>query len=80
MCPYDWPSPEDVEYDEEGEFVEVSHACLDKHVLQLADGSGERFYLPEPYSVGEYSVQVQLPRGISCQKCLFQWKWNVGEL
>ena len=80
LCPYDWPADDDLEYDDDGNMVEVSQSCLDKHLLELADGSGTRFYLPEPYRVGEYSVDVRLPPGLSCDKCLLQWKWNVGQL
>ena len=79
LCPYDWPADDDLEYDDDGNMVEVSQSCLDKHLLELADGSGTRFYLPEPYRVGEYSVDLQLPPGLSCNKCLLQWKWNVGQ-
>ena len=79
LCPYDWPADDDLEYDDDGNMVEVSQSCLDKHLLELADGSGTRFYLPEPYRVGEYSVDLQLPPGLSCSKCLLQWKWNVGQ-
>ena len=39
-----------------------------------------RYYLPEPYSTGEHSVEAQLPEGLECERCLFQWKWNVGRL
>ena len=79
LCAYDDPDYDDVEYDDDGDFREVTQACLDKHLLQLADGSGSRFYLPEPYRVGEYSIEVQLPSGVTCRKCLIQWKWNVGK-
>ncbi|KAL8595513.1 hypothetical protein ACOMHN_000722 [Nucella lapillus] len=79
LCPYDSPGPGDVERDDvSGALVEVRQACLDRHVLQLADGSGTRYFLPKPYRVGQYSVDLQLPAHVSCDKCLLQWKWNVA--
>ncbi|RUS79991.1 hypothetical protein EGW08_012256 [Elysia chlorotica] len=38
VCPYDDPEPGDVEWDEDGNFVEVTQDCLDRHVLELEDG------------------------------------------
>ncbi|GFS18892.1 high mobility group nucleosome-binding domain-containing protein 5 [Elysia marginata] len=77
VCPYDDPEPGDVELDDNGDFVEVTQDCLDRHLLELEDGQ-TRYYLPEPYSTGEHSVTVQLPPDLECEQCLFQWKWNVG--
>ncbi|XP_071098105.1 uncharacterized protein [Haliotis cracherodii] len=77
LCPYDDPDEDDIETDGNGNFREVSHACLDKHILETEDGE-TRWYLPEPYKIGTYTVKVKLPWGISCRNCLFQWKWNVA--
>ncbi|KAK6184668.1 hypothetical protein SNE40_007097 [Patella caerulea] len=77
LCAYDNPRGEDLEHDTNGNFVEVSHECLNKHLLQVEDG-GTRWYLPAPYKVGLYTVRVKLPEGLSCHNCLFQWKWNVA--
>ncbi|XP_042861748.1 uncharacterized protein LOC122246958 [Penaeus japonicus] len=54
-----------------------SQRCLDKHLLDMADGSGSRYAL-DGSVLGDHTVHVQLPRGVSCSHCVLQWKWTVG--
>ena len=49
--------------------------CLDQYLLQSLGGDTE-FYPPRD---GLHTVQLQLPVGLYCQQCVFQWKYNTGE-
>jgi len=61
--------------------------CLDRNVLQLLSGSsrdsgGTRS--STRYRVGlraarMHAVDVQLPPGLQCEHCLFQWKYHTGK-
>jgi len=55
----------------------VTHECLDKHVLQLADGSGTRFPI-STRRVGMYQTDLKLPDGMVCSQCVIQWKYHAG--
>ena len=55
----------------------VTHECLDKHVLSLADGAGTRHVIGS--DVGMYNLKVKLPPGLTCSQCLLQWKWHTGK-
>ncbi|XP_068209369.1 uncharacterized protein [Palaemon carinicauda] len=57
--------------------AEDSQRCLDKQLLQMADGSGSRYYL-EGHVRGSHTVHVKLPDRLSCSHCLLQWTWVVG--
>ncbi|WAR03583.1 hypothetical protein MAR_010141 [Mya arenaria] len=63
--------------------VPVKQACLDKHVLQRADGQGTK----EPINdkrTGYWNMDFRLPAGMTCSQCVIQWKyhaansWGVG--
>ncbi|XP_022343370.2 uncharacterized protein LOC111136653 [Crassostrea virginica] len=57
-------------------FTPVTQECLDKHVLNLTNGEGTRYYIaPE---TGEYTVQLLLPQAVECSQCVLQWKYNTG--
>lgn len=79
ICPYDKPAPEDIERGANGQFIEVTQRCLDKHPIPLADGSGYRYELPSPWKRGIHTVKLRLPFNLVCNKCLFQWKYNTGK-
>jgi len=50
--------------------------CLDRNVLQLADGSGTRYVIkPNVYHV---KTQLKLPEELECDQCVLQWKYNAG--
>ena len=46
------------------------------HLLKLTNGE-TRWYLPSAEN-GEFTVDVQLPAGVSCDHCVFQWWWTSG--
>ncbi|XP_060078313.1 uncharacterized protein LOC132557801 [Ylistrum balloti] len=54
----------------------ATQECLDQHVLQLADGSGTKYYITS--AVGHYTMKYKLPAGLTCTQCVLQWKWHVG--
>ncbi|CAG0907088.1 unnamed protein product [Darwinula stevensoni] len=53
-----------------------SQKCLDKYVLQQADGSGERYY-PGPGN-GVFTVRYLLPKDVLCSQCVLQWRYVAG--
>ena len=56
----------------------ATHECLDKHLLELADGSGTR--LPILPGQEHLDVKLKLPTGLTCEQCVFQWKYHTGTL
>jgi len=58
------------------EGVEVTQECLDKYPLELADGSGTSYDLGR--QKGPVKVQVKLPPGLTCERCVFQWHWKCA--
>ncbi|XP_042228868.1 uncharacterized protein LOC121870955 [Homarus americanus] len=64
LCPHNRPS------------IPVTNECLDKYVLQKADGSGPR-YFPEPGTKIFYA-KYRLPRGLTCTQCVLQWRYVAG--
>ncbi|GIY80715.1 hypothetical protein CEXT_134761 [Caerostris extrusa] len=50
--------------------------CLDRHPLQLADGSGTKYNLGSQR--GHVKVQLKLPDGFKCERCVFQWHWKCA--
>ncbi|XP_064601261.1 uncharacterized protein LOC135467415 [Liolophura sinensis] len=58
----------------------ITHECLDKNLLKLADG-GTRFevYGKVGYGVSEkFEIKLQLPQDLICTQCVLQWKYNAG--
>ena len=57
----------------------ATHSCLDNNLLPLANGLGvTRYSLPEGSGNGWYTVSLQLPMGLTCEQCVFQWKYHAG--
>ncbi|GAB6030371.1 hypothetical protein CHUAL_007250 [Chamberlinius hualienensis] len=55
---------------------ESSQECLDEHVLELADGSGTKYYIPaDAPNAGIFNLNVKLPKDVTCFQCLFQWHY-----
>lgn len=54
----------------------ATHECLNKHLLQLADGSGTRYRIRN--RKGHYYIKLRLPAGVTCDQCVFQWKYHTG--
>ncbi|XP_035213000.1 uncharacterized protein LOC118186931 [Stegodyphus dumicola] len=57
--------------------VKVDQDCLDKHPVPLADGSGNRYILRN--AKGFLDIQLKLPKGLKCERCVLQWHWKAGK-
>ena len=53
----------------------VTHECLDRHLLRLADGTTR---LPVTSDMYDVTVSLRLPAGLTCSQCVLQWKYNTG--
>ncbi|XP_076099556.1 uncharacterized protein LOC143069009 [Mytilus galloprovincialis] len=49
--------------------------CLENHILEI-DGRGIRYELGQ--ASGDIEVKVRLPPGLTCNRCILQWKYNTG--
>lgn len=49
--------------------------CFNKHVLQLADGSGSKLPVDK---TGLYKAKLRLPSGVKCNECVIQWNYRGG--
>ncbi|KAK6959371.1 cell wall integrity and stress response component 4 [Biomphalaria glabrata] len=58
--------------------VEVTQECLDKIVLEKADGNGTKYFLPESQSNQFFNVSLRLPSDLTCKQCVIQWKYRTG--
>ena len=56
----------------------ASQACLDEYLLTVVN-SGTRYHVTFDYPM-DYDLVVQLPKGLECKQCVFQWKYNAGTL
>ena len=54
----------------------ASQMCLDKHILGQSNGGGPRYY-PGPGSK-VFEMHYQLPKDLTCQQCVFQWRYVAG--
>lgn len=67
LCPNDDPD------------VIIEESCLEKYPLELSDGSGVRFVIPEDTKKTEiFNWKVKLPEGVSCTNCVIRWKYFAG--
>merc|ERR1712038_1883019 len=57
----------------------ATQECLDKYLLEKADGSGSRIYIKY---TGDYRQDVKakfrLPAGLTCTQCVLQWNYRTG--
>ncbi|XP_065346344.1 uncharacterized protein LOC135943627 [Cloeon dipterum] len=45
--------------------------------LKLAGSTSTRYYLPNS-NVGDTTLKLQLPAGVTCSRCVIQWHYNTG--
>ncbi|BFZ26067.1 hypothetical protein BsWGS_29106 [Bradybaena similaris] len=57
---------------------EVTQDCLDQHVLEMVNGEGSRYHLPEGKSNQFFNVSLRLPTDVTCKQCVIQWKYRTG--
>ncbi|KAK3084832.1 hypothetical protein FSP39_019870 [Pinctada imbricata] len=53
----------------------ATHECLDRYILRTKNGQTR---YPENGQAKMYTVDLQLPVGLTCQQCVMQWKYNAG--
>ena len=53
----------------------IRQSELDKNLLRMPDGNAE-WKLPP--ANGDYTISLQLPRGLTCDHCVLQWWWSTG--
>ncbi|XP_042869960.1 uncharacterized protein LOC122251840 [Penaeus japonicus] len=56
----------------------ITDACLDEHVLQLADGSGIKYPIATENDWTTELVKVKLPQDVVCTQCVLQWHYRGG--
>jgi len=57
----------------------ATQACMDKNPLPLAANGDLKFYVPiGTAKQGNFSYQVALPQGLTCQQCVVQWTYTTG--
>ncbi|XP_013418916.1 uncharacterized protein LOC106179736 [Lingula anatina] len=64
LCPHNNPS------------IPATQACLDRYLLQRADGSGARTQVDKGPTT--YRMKYKLPAGLTCSQCVMQWKYRTG--
>ncbi|KAK2704501.1 hypothetical protein QYM36_016783 [Artemia franciscana] len=52
--------------------------CLDKNILQLENGSGNKYYVQDPRP-GMHYPRIQLPKNLVCENCVLQWHYTAGK-
>ncbi|CAF1085428.1 unnamed protein product [Didymodactylos carnosus] len=59
---------------------DATQDCLDQHLLTIVNTNGQtRFTDVERYGTNKViPVLIQLPPGVQCQHCVFQWKYTTG--
>ncbi len=55
----------------------ATHACLNKYRLRLAGSQRFRYFVKRTVP-GFHKIKLQLPQGLECSQCVFQWKYNAG--
>ncbi|GFR79409.1 cell wall integrity and stress response component 4-like [Elysia marginata] len=58
--------------------VKATQACLDQHVLSLADGSGTRYGITSAMGSRDMTVALVLPADVTCTQCVLQWRYHAG--
>ncbi|ESP04946.1 hypothetical protein LOTGIDRAFT_156189 [Lottia gigantea] len=54
----------------------ATHECLDEYALELADGSGTKYYIDD--RLGNYDIDLTLPEDLVCSQCVLQWMYRCG--
>ncbi|XP_050409014.1 uncharacterized protein LOC126823976 [Patella vulgata] len=54
----------------------ATHECFNKHLLELGDRPGSKFYIDK--NNGDKKVSLKLPEGVVCSQCVFQWRYRAG--
>ncbi|CAF4556263.1 unnamed protein product, partial [Rotaria sp. Silwood2] len=55
--------------------IEVTQECLDQNILHI-EGFGKQYTVNEGMDL--IFLRVQLPHGLSCSRCVLQWRYHAG--
>ncbi|KAK3606445.1 hypothetical protein CHS0354_041386 [Potamilus streckersoni] len=55
----------------------VTRSCLDRNLLAQPNGQN-RYQINAGDGITVYTVNLVLPRGLTCSQCVLQWKWNTA--
>jgi len=55
--------------------VPEEQSCFDRNLLHFSDGN-TKFYVTQ--GPGTYYPKVVLPNDVTCNQCVFQWKYTAG--
>jgi hypothetical protein len=58
--------------------ADATQECLDRRQLLIADTNSTKFRDVGNYGSEMITVRVRLPADMSCQHCVFQWKYTAG--
>ncbi|XP_047475550.1 uncharacterized protein LOC125029613 isoform X2 [Penaeus chinensis] len=56
----------------------ITDACLDEHLLELADGSGTKYPIATENDWIYVTARVKLPQDVACTQCVLQWHYRGG--
>ncbi|XP_037091408.1 uncharacterized protein LOC119111708 [Pollicipes pollicipes] len=56
--------------------TEATQECLDNHLLRLAGSDSTEYHITD--EVRPFTVKLQLPAGLECEHCVFQWRYHGG--
>ena len=54
----------------------ATQECLDRHVLQKADGTGSKLYIGR--TMDRINIKLRLPADVTCTQCVLQWRYHAG--
>ncbi|XP_041356320.1 uncharacterized protein LOC121373666 [Gigantopelta aegis] len=57
--------------------MEATQACLDRLLLEQPDGS-RKYHVDQKLRAQVFSVRLRLPKSVTCDRCVMQWKWNTA--
>ncbi|XP_042869962.1 uncharacterized protein LOC122251841 [Penaeus japonicus] len=55
----------------------ITDECLDENLLEMADGSGTKFFIDSYEATWKYPI-VKLPEDVVCTQCVLQWHYRAG--
>ena len=60
--------------------ADATQDCLDRGLLTIPEAGSTKLRDVQKFGTGPNPVRirVQLPAGVACQHCVFQWKYTAG--
>ncbi|CAF5109194.1 unnamed protein product, partial [Rotaria sp. Silwood1] len=57
---------------------DATQDCLDRRILKIANSDLTKYSITSAMGNSQIIVNLQLPVDVSCQHCVFQWKYTAG--